>query len=238
MFLVLNTFFFDESYIIQADFYTKFFICIFGILLFLEVLRRQISEIDLLQLIPGFYFFIFFLCLLFLISLSEIIFRLPLEIDKLTLSGTRITDKMRVQILFKFSVILFSIILGISLCTIVPLSLDSFNFSGEKTLENTWSLDEVVILQLLLLILLIIISQFPLFFVISFNTQKMINFLSKIWKFLIFGITIIAGFLTPTLDGFTQISFASSTFSFYLLIVNFLQKRVFLKFNIFLPFGN
>jgi hypothetical protein len=204
----------------------------------LEFLRRQISEIDLLQLIPGFYFFILFLSLLFLISVSEIIFRLPLEIDKLTLSGTKVTEKMRFHILFKFSVILFSIILGISLCTIVPLSLDSFNFSGEKTLENTWSLDEVVILQLLLLVLLIIISQFPLFFVISFNTQKMINFLSKIWKFLIFGITIIAGFLTPTLDGFTQISFASSTFSFYLLIVNFLQKRVFLKFNIFLPFGN
>jgi hypothetical protein len=82
------------------------------------------------------------------------------------------------------------------------------------------------------------ISQIPIFFLINFQTKSPITGLTKFWKILGFLITILAGFLTPTLDGYTQISFASSIFLFYLLIINFLQKRMFLKLNFFLIFGS
>jgi uncharacterized membrane protein len=238
MFSLDYTFFSDLFYIIQTDFYAKGLFYFSGVILFFEILRNQISEVDLLQLIPGFYFFLFFLLFIFLVLSSDFIYRLPIEIDSIKGYGTKTTNKMELNILAKFSFFLFSTILLIVLNTVIPLSLDSFNYSGEKTLENTWSLNEVLLLETILLVILVSISQIPLFFIINFNTQKVINIFSKIWKILIFSITVIAGFLTPTLDGYTQLSFAISTFSFYLLIINFLQKRSFLKLNIFLTFGS
>ena len=164
--------------------------------------------------------------------------RVPSEIDNLKVSGTRVTNKIELNILLKISFFLFSVLIFIILNSVLPLSLDSFNSSGEKTLDNTWSFSEVLGLELILLLILTIISQVPLFFILNFNTQKVIVVLSQFWKFLIFIITLIAGFLTPTLDGYTQISFALSSFLFYLFIINVLQKRTLLKLNIFLPFGS
>lgn len=218
----------------QSDFYGKGIVYFFGVILFFEILRNQISEIDLLQLIPGFYFFLFFISFLFFINFSDLFLRIPLEIDNIKAYGTKTKSKMEISILLKFSFFLFSTLLGISLNTIIPLSLDSFNNSVEKTLENTWSLTEVLLLEAILLLVLIAISQLPLFFIITFNTQKVTNLLTQFWKLLSFFITVMAGFLTPTLDGYTQIGFAASAFSFYLLIVNVLQRRNLLKFNIFL----
>lgn len=237
MFALDDTFLFESFYVFQTDFYMKGLVYFTGVILFFELLRNQISEVDLLQLIPGFYFFLFFISFLFLIYSSDTLFRIPVEIDNLRGYGTKVTSKIQMNILLKVSFFLFSTLLGIVLNTVIPLSLDSFNSSGEKTLENTWSLDEVLFLEILLLVILISISQMPLFFIINFRTQNVINGLSQFWKILSFVITLIAGFLTPTLDGYTQISFAVSAFSFYLYIVNFLQKRALLKLNVFLALG-
>jgi hypothetical protein len=230
---------FDSDFVStrQSDFYGKGIVYFFGVILFFEILRNQISEIDLLQLIPGFYFFLFFISFLFFIIFSDFFLRIPLEIDNIKGYGTKLKNKMELNILLKFSFFLFSTLLGIILNTVIPLSLDSFNSSSQKTLENTWSINEVLYVEITLLIVLIIISQIPLFFVFNFNTQNFIRLLSQFWKILVILITLVAGFLTPTLDGYKQVSFAISTFSFYLLIVNILQKRMLLKLNIFLPFG-
>lgn len=238
MFALDDTFLFEIFYVAQTDFYLKGFIYFTGVILFLEILRTQISEVDLLQLIPGFYFFLFFISFLTIFFFSETLLRVPSEIDNLKVSGTRVTNKIELNILLKISFFLFSVLIFIILNSVLPLSLDSFNSSGEKTLDNTWSFSEVLGLELILLLILTIISQVPLFFILNFNTQKVIVVLSQFWKFLIFIITLIAGFLTPTLDGYTQISFALSSFLFYLFIINVLQKRTLLKLNIFLPFGS
>lgn len=236
MFTLDDNFISDLFYTLQTDFYGKGILYFFGVVLFFEILRNQISEIDLLQLIPGFYFFLFFISFLFFVIFSDFFLRIPLEIDNIKGYGTKLKNKMELNILLKFSFFLFSTLFGIILNTVIPLSLDSFNNSVEKTLENTWSLTEVLLLESILLIILLSISQIPLFFLITFNTQKSTNLLSQFWKLLSFLITVIAGFLTPTLDGYTQISFAVATFSFYLLIINFLQRRNLVKLNIFLPF--
>ena len=238
MFALDDTFLFEIFYVAQIDFYLKGFVYFTGVILFLEILRNQISEVDLLQLIPGFYFFLFFVSFLTIFFFSETLLRVPSEIDNLKVSGTKVTNKIEFNILLKISFFLFSLLIFIILNSVLPLSLDSFNSSGEKTLDNTWSFSEVLGLELILLFILTIISQLPLFFLLNFNTQKVIVVLSQFWKFLIFIITLIAGFLTPTLDGYTQISFALSSFLFYLFIINVLQKRTLLKLNIFLPFGS
>jgi len=238
MFALDDTFLSEIFYVIQTDFYMKGIVYFTGVILFFEILRSQISEVDILQLIPGIYFLLFFISFLLLIFSSDLLFRLPVEIDNLKSYGTKVTSKVEMNILLKISFLLFFSLLIAVLNTVIPLSLDSFNSSGEKTLENTWSLDEVLSIEIILGVILIIISQIPLFFIINFNTQKVIAILSQFWKILVFAITLIAGLLTPTLDGYTQISFALSSFSFYLFIVNFLQKRMLLKLNVFLPFGS
>ena len=238
MFALDDTFLSEIFYVIQTDFYMKGIVYFTGVILFFEILRSQISEVDILQLIPGIYFLLFFISFLLLIFSSDLLFRLPVEIDNLKSYGTKVTSKVEINILLKISFLLFFSLLIAVLNTVIPLSLDSFNSSGEKTLENTWSLDEVLSIEIILGVILIIISQIPLFFIINFNTQKVIAILSQFWKILVFAITLIAGLLTPTLDGYTQISFALSSFSFYLFIVNFLQKRMLLKLNVFLPFGS
>lgn len=238
MFALDDTFLSEIFYVIQTDFYVKGIVYFTGVILFFEILRNQISEVDILQLIPGIYFLLFFISFLVLIFSSDLLFRLPIEIDNLKSYGTKVTSKVEMNILLKMSLLLFFTLLITVLNTVIPLSLDSFNSSGEKTLENTWSLDEVLSIEITLGVILSIISQIPLFFIINFNTQKVVAILSQFWKILIFSITLIAGLLTPTLDGYTQISFALASFSFYLFILNFLQKRILLKFNVFLPFGS
>ena len=237
MFTLDDNFFVDNLYTGQISFYGKILFYFFGVISFFELLRTQISEVELLQLIPGFYFFLFFVSFFLFFSFSNIISGFPIEIDNLKQYGTKMKTRMDLNIIFKFSFFLFSTLLSIILNTVIPLSLDSFNSSTQKTLENTWSINEVLFVELTLLLILITISQIPLFFIFNFNTQNSTSLLSQFWRILVILITLVAGFLTPTLDGYTQLSFAISTFSFYLLIVNILQKRMFLKLNIFLPFG-
>ena len=131
----------------------------------------------------------------------------------------------------KFGFFLFYLSLGTTLNSVIPLSLDSFNNYGEKTLENIWSFDEVITLEIILLIILLTLSQIPLFILIGLNNEKEKNILPEFWKPLSFIIFIVSGLLTPTIDGYTQLSFAFSSLSLYLIIILILSKRIDLKFN-------
>ena len=64
MFCLDGNFLLETFYIVSFDFYGKIFLLFFGVLLFLEGIRSQIPEIDLLQLVPGFYFFLCFIVFL------------------------------------------------------------------------------------------------------------------------------------------------------------------------------
>ena len=118
-----------------------------------------------------------------------------------------------------------------SLNSVIPLSLDSFNSYGENTLENIWSFDEVITLEIVLLTILLSLCQIPIIFIVSLNNEKEISVLPEYWKTISFVIFIFSGILTPTIDGYTQLSFAFSALSLYLIIIIILTKRLDIKFN-------
>ena len=102
---------------------------------------------------------------------------------------------------------------------------------NKKTLENIWSFDEVLNLEINLLIIIGFLSQIPIFALSSIGTEKFVNFLPEFWKILSFFIFLISGFLTPTIDGYTQLSFAGSAICLYLLIISLIEKRINIKFS-------
>jgi Sec-independent protein secretion pathway component TatC len=138
---------------------------------------------------------------------------------------------MEGAILLKFGLSLFLLGTIISLNTIIPVGLDAFYSYGEKTLENFWSFDEVLNLETILLIVLITLSQIPVVSLNTLNTEKDVNFLPEFWKTLSLVIFLASGFITPTIDGYTQLSFALSAISLYLIVISILEKRVNVKFN-------
>jgi hypothetical protein len=234
----------DENFVSEIfylgciDFYFKIFFYFFGILFFLEGVRSQISEIDLLQLAPGSYFFLCFCSFLVFFFQSEMLNRIPFQGDFIRGTGTKTKNKKELFLLLKIVFFLISNVFLLSLNTILPLSLDYFKNSGEKTLQNFWSLTQVIELESFIFSLLISFSQIPLYFILNWNTPKTIKKVSKIWKILLFTMTIVAGVLTPTLDGSTQLSFVCFTLSFYLFLLNWLQKKRNIKSNQFFFFGS
>jgi Sec-independent protein secretion pathway component TatC len=82
-----------------------------------------------------------------------------------------------------------------------------------------------------LLTVLIVLSQIPIIALNSLNTEKDINFLPEFWKTLALIIFLAAGFITPTIDGYTQLSFSASAVALYIIIISLLEKRVNVKFN-------
>ena len=69
-----ETLYLTDSYTKQKDFYLKSFLYSFGVLIFVDILRNQVSEVNLLQLIPGFYLILLFFFFLFLVINSDFIF--------------------------------------------------------------------------------------------------------------------------------------------------------------------
>lgn len=220
----------NSDYTTQRDLYWKGFLYSFSIVVFIDSIRSQVAEINLLQLIPGFYLVLLFSSLIFVIFTSDLFFRIPFEIDNKKEFGTKTPRKIQFSILLRFSFFFTSIILAIALNAIIPLSLDSFNYFGENTLENTWSFDEVINLELLLVFLLLILVQFPIAIISYLTTEKDANRLPEAWKILIILSIVVAGIVTPTIDGYTQFSFALSAIIFYLIIINIIEKRINVKF--------
>jgi hypothetical protein len=233
----------DENFFLEIvsfaclDFYPNIIGYISIIFLFLDGTRNQIPDIDLLQLVPGSYFFLCLLSFIFFLLQSQIVNRLPFEFDSIKSIGIKGKIKLELNILLTISFFLFSNVLLISLNTIIPISLDYFENSGEKTLQNFWSLSEIFELETFLFFFLLSFSQIPLIFIFNWNTLNSVKIVSKFWKVILFFMTILAGILTPTLDGSTQLSFVLFTLSFYLFLVNSVLKKSFLKFNSFLSFG-
>jgi hypothetical protein len=218
-------------YFKQRDFYLKVFnysICTF---IFLEILRSEISEVKLLQLIPGFYLILLFTSFLFLVILSNNYEYIPFIVDNKKEFGTKTKDKLNYIISLKKRIFLILIIFPIGFIFFLPLSLDSFNSYSEKTLENLWSLDEVLNLEILLIFFLVILSQIPFFLLNYFTTEKHLLFLPNYWKLLIFLFVIFCGVITPTIDGYTQANFSLSAFFLYILLLTFIQRRINIKQN-------
>lgn len=219
-----------SSYSTQRDFYIRSLLYSVGVFIFITLLRGQISEINVLQLIPGFYLILLFLSFLFLTFFSDFLFKIPFELDNKKEYGTKTYTRLELTILAKFSIFLFSIFLFVVVTTILPLSLDSFDSYDEESLENLWSLEEIINLELFLVFIVTFLSQLPSIAIFYLNTEKDSKILPEFWKDFSFLVFLISGVITPTIDGYTQLSFAFSSISLYLIILNMVEKRVTTKF--------
>jgi len=221
------------TYSIQKNFFSKFFFYSLGVISFINFLREQIPEIKLIQLIPGFYILLLFTSLLYLFFASDFQSNLPSEIDFKKEYGTKTTGKISLILISKTSTFFLFSIFILALITIVPLSLDSFNYYSEEALENLWSFEEVLNLEKILLFYLSLFSQIPII-VFSFLTNE--NYLllfPRIGRVILFLAIVIAGIVTPTIDGFTQFNFTSAIIFLYLFIINVVGKRLNIKNNEF-----
>lgn len=218
-----------QNYNNQKDTFLKFSLCFFPVITFLDIIRAQISEMSLLQLIPGFYFILVFFFLVILILFTNLLTIYPFQEDNKKEYGTKTRTKITYLKNLKQSFCFF--FPSFSLVTLIffPLSLDSFNSYGEKTLENLWSLSEVLNLEAILLLLVISLSQFPNILLLYVNLEKDNQAFPSFWKALSFFSFLLAGIVTPTIDISTQLVFASSTIFFYFLILCFLKKRIKLR---------
>ena len=93
-----------------------------------------------------------------------------------------------------------------------------------------WSFDEVLTLEITLFIILSVLSQLPVLIITNFTTENDVNIFPEFWKSLSLIIFLISGLLTPTIDGYTQLSFAGSAVSLYLIIISLTEKKVNIKF--------
>ena len=66
-----------SSYIKQRDLFLKSFVFSFGVIIFVDILRAQVAEVNLLQLIPGFYLILLFISFLYLVFFSNLLNYLP-----------------------------------------------------------------------------------------------------------------------------------------------------------------
>lgn len=223
---------FLPSYEIQKDYPLRGISYFFGVALLLGLLRQQVAEVNLLQLVPGFYLFFYFLGFLFLTYFSSIAYFIALQLETKQKSGPKSIEKWNYKINLKWSFFFFYSGLVVVLNSVVPLGLDSFNSYAGKTLENVWSFGQVLSLEIILLIFLVTLGQSPLLFLKSLYVETSISTLPKFWKKFTFGICLASGFLTPTIDGYTQVSFASSTLSLYLIVINLVAKRLNYKMKV------
>nr|AIM52756.1 Sec-independent periplasmic protein translocase [Ochromonas sp. CCMP1393] len=221
---------FQENYESQRDYYLRIFLYSISVIVFIDIVRSQVSEINLLQLIPGFYLLLIFGSLFFLTLTSDFLFGFPTGKDTKKDGGTKTTNKLELIVILRFCFFFLYTTLFISLNSILPLSLDSFNFYTEDSLENVWSFDEVIGLENILLLILIFLSQSPVFLVGYFTTEKIINRLPEFWRLVVLLSIVFAGIVTPTVDGFTQFGIAFISITLYLTIINIIEKRVSIKF--------
>jgi len=216
----------NKSYLVQRDLYLKGFLYSFGVVTFVDILRGQVAEVNLLQLIPGFYLILLFSAFIVLVYFSDLLSRVPITTDIKKSIGTKTTLRLIRYVASRFAFCLFYFCLGTTLNSVIPLSLDSFNNYGEKTLENIWSFDQVISLELILLIILLSLFQVPISVLGEFSNEIERQRLPEYWKTLSFLVFIISGVLTPTIDGYTQLSFAFAALSLYLITILILTKRI------------
>ena len=227
----------NSDYLIQRDLLIRILGYLIGVITIIEIIRSQVPEIYLLQLVPGFYLFLLLIFFIVFVNSTAFFGRISFQIDQKKTWGTKTIDKIQLLTLIKFGLLLSCVGLFFIFNSLLPLSLDEFNSYGEKTLENTWSFDEVLNLETFLLLILTLIIQTPLIAILGFNTEKDSQLLPQYWKTLSVLTFVTSGLLTPTIDGYTQFCFASSGLSLYLMIISIVLKRLIIKLKGFFNFS-
>jgi len=214
----------------QKEIVLKIIFSLSAVFSFLRLLRYQVPEMNLLQLVPGIYFFFLFFFIIVFLSISEFFLKLPIEFEGKKELGFKTKKKINRFIFLKliFSFLFFFFFFSIN--TLIPLSLDSINSFGEKTLENIWSFDEVLNIEFFLILIILAFSIVPIFFNSIWKNEKIFFFFPSNWKALSITSFILCGSLTPTLDVWTQLAFSFSFLFFYIVLLTAIQKGLSLKF--------
>jgi hypothetical protein len=210
----------------QKDNLIRFIFYSVIVFIYIDGVRQQISEINLLQLVPGIYLILLFTSFILLIIWSSFISNNLYDVDYISLSGTKTLERMGSKIVLKTRILLGLLVASLTLNSVLPLSLDSFISYGENEIENLWSFDEVINLELLLLLILIILSQIPIYGFSQSNTEKSVLILPRYWKIISFIIFLASGLITPTIDGYTQFLFSFSAISLCLFVITSIKQRL------------
>ena len=225
-----QTLYSSDAYLQQYNIFTKPIGYSIGAIVLITMIRAQAPEIELLQLIPGFYLIFLFSFFILLLAISEIILKLPQSIDNQKFFGTKTKQKLQTPLVLKTSYLLIFASLLFSITFAIPLSLDCFNLYIEATLINIWSFDEVINLNVILLSLLCCLSQIPQIITLWSTNENILKIIPNLWKIIIIFIAIATGIITPTIDGATQINFSIFSIALYLLIIHIIEKRANVKF--------
>lgn len=126
----------------------------------------------------------------------------------------------------KISLFLFIVFTLIVLNTVIPVALDSFEAIEEGNIEDSWGIGDILSLEITLLVILTTFSQVPICYLIRSLSENIISEICDDWKNVTFFLLVAAGFLTPTIDAATQLSFAANTFSLVAVVILILQKRL------------
>lgn len=220
----------SKVYSQHFDIYIKPICYSIGSIIIICIIRGQIPETDLLQLIPGFYLILVFISFISLLVLSELLFRVPQEFDNEKSFGAKTRLKLQAPLLIKLSYCLIFIAVFFSTNILVPLSLDCFNIYSENALENIWSFDEVINIESILLALLVCLSQAPSLSTLFFSNEIALKSLPNFWKIIVIFVAIFTGVITPTIDGATQLNLSLFSIILYLHIIHIIEKRVNVKF--------
>ena len=172
MYSLDTTFVYQQYYLIQKDLYAKGIGYALGVVGFLELFRSQVSEMNVLQLVPGFYLILLFISFLVLVNLSNLLLTISSEVDIRKAGGSKTLNKIEVLLLVKFGFVILFTGLLVAFNTLVPLSFDSFDSYGETTLEDVWSFDEIIGLETILIFFLVILAQVPVIAVIEFDNRS------------------------------------------------------------------
>jgi hypothetical protein len=196
-----------------------------GAIIFVSLLRAQIAEINLVQLLPGFYYLLLFICLIIIVLLSDALFRLPREFDQQTRYGSRTLSKLELFLILKFGCFILVVIYLILFLDIVPLSFDSLDTHAAENTEGLWSFGGILILEIFLSLLGFLFAQIPIVLVLALTSEKETRILAEVWQNFSFVTFIISGMITPTLDAYTQLTLAFSVIGIYLTVFNKVEKR-------------
>lgn len=97
------------KYILKKESQVKSISFFFGIFVFVDILRGQVVEINLLQLIPGFYLLLLFISFLFAIFTSTFILGFSMQMERKKRKGIRDLKKMKILLLKKLRFFFFSL---------------------------------------------------------------------------------------------------------------------------------
>ena len=196
-----------------------------GVFIFITMLRSQVPEVKLTQLVPGLYLLYLLLAFLFLTFLSSSTFRFTKFLETRPQYGRREPIRMQSAIRLRWVFFFFFTVLGIILNSVIPISLDSFRTAEKKSVDGSWTYGQVLFLENFLLFVLIVLSQTPIVFLNEYFNEKDIRAIPKIWRKISFIVLIGSGFLTPTVDIATQLSFAFSILFTYFVMIDTVTKR-------------